>query len=258
MSKRRIKNYIVITLLILEVVTLTLTYKTYQNKPKKEKEKINVVDKKTFSMYVEDDNGEYAKYTESELFPSSSKYTYNEEESYCIDIKEDIVDNVLSYNNGKVTVTSSKTVYCYLYFDQNKYDLQTNIYVENESGTYTALSEVPTSDTNYNYNVRYECSDNTLVKTFEYDYKNHNYNLITTGKNQCQIYFDEMEPDMSLKIYVDNSEVSEIPEGRYTINESKSTCSDSNATISYDESTNEIEIISSGITSCTVYLETKN
>ena len=117
MNKYRL--LVIVILCVLEVCLLSLTYRTYLNKPKKNEVKENITEKKSFSMYVEKD-GEYKEYNESNLFPSNLKYIFNDTESYCVDIKEDIVDNVLSYNDGKVTVTSNKTVYCYLYFDLEK------------------------------------------------------------------------------------------------------------------------------------------
>jgi len=257
MNKKRIKKYLIITLLLMEALTLSLTYKSFSNRPLKEVKETNKVDNKKFSMYIENNNGDYEEYTTSEFFPSKTFYSFNSEKSNCIDNKGNIVNNALSYEDSKVTVTSNKTLYCYLYFDKNIYDIETDILVKNETGTYESVSKTPTTDSNYNYSVRYDCSDNASIVTFGYNYETHKYKIITSAKNKCNIYFEEMEPDIEINIYVDNNEVEEIPSGNYKLNEAKSSCTDSNATISYDDSTKKVKVYTSGITTCDVYLETR-
>jgi len=251
------KGLVIVCLFLIEICSLFLTYKSFSNRPLKEVKETNKVDNKKFSMYIENNNGDYEEYTTSEFFPSKTFYSFNSEESNCIDNKGNVVNNALSYEDSKVTVTSNKTLYCYLYFDKNIYDIETDILVKNEEGKYESVSSTPTTDNNYNYNVRYDCSDNASIVSFGYDYETHNYNLITSAKNKCNIYFEEMEPDLELNIYVDNNEVEEIPTGNYKLNETKSSCTDSNAIIKYYDDTNEVEIYTSGITTCDVYLETR-
>ena len=73
-----------------------------------------------FAMYVKKKD-KYEPYNESDMFPDSSMYTLNLDESGCMDTNGNKVDDVLSSDgNNRVTVTSSQTVYCYLYFDLEK------------------------------------------------------------------------------------------------------------------------------------------
>ena len=154
---------------------------------KKEVEKVfeeNKVNKKQFAMYVKDSTDDnYEEYTDSELFPNSTKYSFNVTESYCIDNKDKVVSNAISYSDGKVTVTSNKTIYCYLYFDGNLFDIETDILVQN-GDRYKSVSSTPTTDSNYNYSVRYDCSNNDGIISFGYDYKTHEYILQSNTKNK--------------------------------------------------------------------------
>ena len=69
----------------MEALTLSLTYKSFSNRPLKEVKETNKVDNKKFSMYIENNNGDYEEYTTSEFFPSKTFYSFNSEESNCID-----------------------------------------------------------------------------------------------------------------------------------------------------------------------------
>ena len=81
----------------------------------KEKE-TNQIDRKQFAMYIEDGDS-YKEYTDSDNFPKG--YYLNIDKSKCEDIngKDLDVNNILSSKGNSVTVKSSKTIYCTLYFD---------------------------------------------------------------------------------------------------------------------------------------------
>ena len=84
----------------------------------KEKE-INQIDRKQFAMYIEDGDS-YKEYTDSDNFPKG--YYLNIDKSKCEDIngKDLDVNNILSSKGNSVTVKSSKTIYCTLYFDYSE------------------------------------------------------------------------------------------------------------------------------------------
>ena len=143
------KNIIIFVFLLLTIISVFIAHNVFN---KKEVEKVfeeNKVNKNQFAMYVENESGEFVEYIDNELFPDSSMYTFNEEKSYCVDNKDNIVDNVISYDSGKVTVTSNKTIYCTLYFNgdsippiisvniiDNYYTSARLSILSNESGTY--------------------------------------------------------------------------------------------------------------------------
>ena len=122
------KKLWIITITLLVVIECVFTYlsvKSYGNKDIKEIKEENKVNKEMFSMYVENKDGEYVEYTDSEYYPIGLKYYFNEERSNCTDNKGKVVNDVISYNNNKITVSSNKTLYCYLYFDLDKVPPQT-------------------------------------------------------------------------------------------------------------------------------------
>ncbi len=108
------KKYLLIILLIGIILTGVIVLK-----PKESIQLDNVILKQevnnnTFAMYTETDNG-YEEY-EGNKFPEG--YALNVMESNCIDNNGNELENVLSYENGNVTITSGNTTYCYLYFDK--------------------------------------------------------------------------------------------------------------------------------------------
>ncbi len=116
------KKYILVLLII--SIGLLVMPKSYANKELDgvELRENNDINKKTFAMYVENSLGQYEPYTEdSNYFPNSLKYHYNESMSKCVDNNDQEVDEILTHNeDNSVTVTSNRTVYCYLYFDLDK------------------------------------------------------------------------------------------------------------------------------------------
>ncbi len=116
MNNKRIKTILIVSLVLVEFLTVFLSVKSFNNKPiENTKEEINTK-RKQFSMYVENDNGEYEEYNSSNLFPEG--YSLNLEKSTCVDNAGKEVSGVLSSNGNKVTITSNKTVFCYVYFDK--------------------------------------------------------------------------------------------------------------------------------------------
>ncbi len=106
------KKYLLIILLAGVILTGIIILK-----PTKEVKLDNVVlkqelDKKSFAMYIKNDD-EYEAY-EGTKFPEG--YDLDLNESKCIDNNGQEIEDVLSYKNGEVTITSGKTTYCYLYF----------------------------------------------------------------------------------------------------------------------------------------------
>lgn len=250
--KKSIILFLFLTLFLTFIISKIGSHKNIENFEEKKQ-----VNRKQFGMYILNENDEYEEYTDGELFPDPDKYSLNITNSYCVDNYDNIVENVIEYVEGIVIVTSNKPLHCYLYFDGNLYDIQTNILVKNDNGRYSSASTTPTSDSNYNYTVRYDCSNNDGIISFGYDYKTHKYKIKSTTKNKCSIYFDEMIPDIKIILYVDEVEVKELSSDRsYVLNETLSKCTDSGALISYDNITKKVKVITNKTTDiCNIYLE---
>ncbi|MBQ7031816.1 MAG: hypothetical protein IJN13_05615, partial [Bacilli bacterium] len=89
---------VIITLLLLvEFTFVFLSIKSFNNKDIAKIKEENKVNKEMFSMYVENKDGDYVEYTDSEYYPIGLKYYFNEERSNCTDNKGKVVNNVISY-----------------------------------------------------------------------------------------------------------------------------------------------------------------
>ena len=111
------KKLWVITITLLVVIECIFTYLSFKSFSYKEIDKIkeeNKVNKEMVAMYVEQEDGTYK---EGEYFPGVT-YELNYDKTSCVDNKKNNVSNdIVTYNNGKLTVSSNKTVFCYLYFE---------------------------------------------------------------------------------------------------------------------------------------------
>ena len=78
----------------------------------------DVKENNMLAIMVNDGSGEYTK---SESFPNEEGYKLNETKSGCMDNNGEKIENSLSFDDKthKVTLTSNKTSYCYLYFDKS-------------------------------------------------------------------------------------------------------------------------------------------
>ena len=91
------KKLWIITITLLVVIECVFTYlsvKSYGNKDITEIKEENKVNKEMFSMYVENKDGDYVEYTDSEYYPIGLKYYFNEERSNCTDNKGKVVNVV--------------------------------------------------------------------------------------------------------------------------------------------------------------------
>ena len=109
------KKYLLIILLMGVILTGAIIFKPEENIKLDNVILKQEVNNKTFAMYKEESENNYVE-VEGNKFPDM--YVLNIEKSKCIDNNGKEVDNILSFNNGEVTITSGKTIYCYLYFDK--------------------------------------------------------------------------------------------------------------------------------------------
>ncbi len=126
MEKRKTTVIFVIGV-ILTVSTFLICHKhtAYQTQLDEVKLK-DVVDVEKNSMFAIMVKGTDGQYKEESSFPGEG-YMLNEEKSGCMDNNGEKIENSLEYDleNNKVTVSTNKTSYCYLYFDKVPQTLQT-------------------------------------------------------------------------------------------------------------------------------------
>ena len=115
------RKYILMVLGILILSTLYVGMK-YLMRPKYEplpvvKLKDKETNKKKFAVMVQNGDG-YEEYTsEDGTWPSEDDYEFKE--AKCIDNNGSLVNNAVTFANGKVTLKTNKTIYCTLYFDES-------------------------------------------------------------------------------------------------------------------------------------------
>ena len=120
MKKIRVKYFVVGMLLILEIISLTLMYKSSHNKEVVLDEvKLKDLIKNDMISIMTDETGKgtYTEYTKSNTFPNKS-YTYNSSKSQCINEKGSVVNNVLTFDGTRAILTSDEGMHCTLYFDK--------------------------------------------------------------------------------------------------------------------------------------------
>ena len=117
---RKMVVFLVSILVIVEICTLFLMYKSSNNKMAKLSE-VNLSEEGNddlFAIMLEQSDGSY---TASKTNTWPSDYFYNSAKSGCVDNEGNKLEGGLSYDNATkiATVDTSNTAYCYLYFNKN-------------------------------------------------------------------------------------------------------------------------------------------
>lgn len=116
-DNKKIAIPIIAALIILELFFVFLSIRSYDNKDVKQLEK--ETEKETFNTYVQvPGTNKYELYTGGDLYPDPTNYVFNNTKSYCLDLNDEKIDNPLTVNEDQsITLTSSISAYCFLYFD---------------------------------------------------------------------------------------------------------------------------------------------
>ena len=119
---KKMVGVLVVTLMVIEVCSLFLVYKSFFNKETKLDE-VKLQEKETEEMLaimVEQEDGTYVESSDS-TWPTSG-YVYNTEKSGCIDMNGNKIESSITYDSSTniVSVNTEKTSYCYVYFDINQ------------------------------------------------------------------------------------------------------------------------------------------
>ncbi len=154
------KKIFITTIILLLIVTTSIVFisknksvnATLDTVSLKEVEKDNM-----FAVMFQNDNGEY---TEQSTFPGEN-YKLNEEKSGCIDNNGEKIENSLTYDSdgNKVTVSTNKTSYCYLYFDIK--GMTTKELIESRKSN-DSLSNEPVGGM-YRYQGTYDAVQNNYI-----------------------------------------------------------------------------------------------
>ena len=143
------------SLMVLVIVSLIGLF-VYQNinkenKPLPEVKLKEIINKnKSFAIMIQE-KSEIDKYQEysSNTWPGDD---YVFKEAKCIDNNGDEVKEAVTYEEGKVTLTTNKTVYCTIYFDKSiigklrEKDTQKYLSTDKQGGMYRYQAAFPDSD----------------------------------------------------------------------------------------------------------------
>ncbi len=125
MKEKYLKCLIVIVVIIIGGLFIYQNINK-ENKPLPEVKLKEIVNKnKSFAIMIQNENG-YKEYN-SDTWPGNG---YKFKEFKCIDNNGDEIKEAVTYEEGKITLTTNKTVYCTVYFD---YKGTINILRENDS-----------------------------------------------------------------------------------------------------------------------------
>jgi len=155
----------------------------------------------------------------------------------------------VTYNNGILQAESSVQTTCRAYFNKYSGNVYVHYYIEKGigSGVYENVSAIPSVGYIYN-NVKSKCN-----KSSEISVNNNMVTVSATEEDECHVYFDMLESDIKILVYVMNREtklyeLSSVPTSGYTL--SSASCTNG-ASIEYKNSS--LEVNAEGPTVCTVY-----
>ena len=185
------RNTILMVLGILILSALYVSMK-YIMRPKYEplpvvKLKDKETNKKKFAVMVQNGDG-YVEYTsEDGKWPTEDEnYIYTFKEAKCVDNNDNVVNNAVTFADGKVTLKTNKTIYCTLYFDKQEIPKEpleiTNVSVNSSMGSIVELTvSAKGGSGKYTYSVEStSCYDNCgKLETNCGDISTINENIIT-------------------------------------------------------------------------------
>ncbi len=156
------------------------------------------------------------------------------------DLKIEFVNGSLALNG-----TSAKYGTCYAYFEKYNGDVFIFYHLQKNDGSYELVSVPP--EIGYNYVTGY-CQNGSKITMAE------NIPFIEAkGEDECHIYYDIVNPDIYVKVYVMNRETGKyelgnVPMGDYEFYNAGCT---NGAQIEFNNGA--LKVISEGPTTCTVY-----
>ncbi len=162
------KLIIIISIVILTIINVFIVFK--KDASIVEKNKVNKIERKEFSIYKEQTlGGKDWELSTDTTFPTSG-YLLNNEQSKCygynkepitpIPVKQELTKGSI---DGRVTIESSKTIYCELYFDIDNKEPEVNKFsITGKTSSGTSLNNGFTYQTdNIPYTLEYVDTDVT-------------------------------------------------------------------------------------------------
>ena len=150
MKEKYLKCLIVIVVIIIGGLFIYQNINK-ENKPLPEVKLKEIVNKnKSFAIMIQEksETDKYQEYS-SNTWPGDD---YKFKEAKCIDNNGDEIKEAVTYENGKVTLTTNKTVYCTIYFDKSiigklrEKDTQKYLSTDKQGGMYRYQASFPDSD----------------------------------------------------------------------------------------------------------------
>ncbi len=131
------QNYIMVILIMLLLITTFVGIKYLMQDSSKSLPKTNEINnQKKFAIMVQNEDGYEEYVSEDNTWPGEG---YDFKEAKCVDNKGSEVNSTVTYNDGKVTLKTNKTVFCTLYFDMEKtYSLTIHYWLESIGGVVAA------------------------------------------------------------------------------------------------------------------------
>ena len=165
----RNRKNILITIALLLALTLNIGMRYLATRPRyKTLPEVRLVNQKEestkgYAVMVPNDSGDgYVEYTNEDGKWPSEEEGYEFKEAKCMDNNGQLVDNAVTFENGKVTLKTNKTIYCTLYFDEKpKGPLEiTNVAVDDSVYNQIKLTITANGgDGHYSFSTEISCRD---------------------------------------------------------------------------------------------------
>ena len=166
MREKIIKNRKNILTIIALLLALTLNIgMRYLARPKYEPlPEVRIIDKKEestkgFAIMIQNESGDgYVEY-DGDTWPTEEE-GYSFSEAKCMNNNGTLVEGAVTFEDGKITLTTNQTIYCTLYFDEmQKGPLEiTNVSVDNSVPLQVTLNiETKGGSGKYTYLVEHSC-----------------------------------------------------------------------------------------------------
>lgn len=197
MNKGIIK-VVVPVLILVELCFIFLSFASFSNKNIEEIKKFSKIDRKQFAMYVEIDEGKYEEYNKN-IFPNG--YIMNTIKSKCVDNNGDEISDAVSFKSNRLTITSNKTIFCYVYLD--KADLVISVVTDGDS------DKIPES---LGYTKTVSC-DNESSPTWNYKYNRLEIGNVNTEETKCTLTYTKDNTHDALISVVETANVNNNYDG---------------------------------------------
>lgn len=201
MKKNRNKILVIILVLIIVVVPTTIFFVTDKLKQNNtildEVKLVDNIDKNMFAIMLQKENGSYEEDKTMTSWPTEN-YTYNATKSGCIDIEGNKIERALSYVDGKATVSTNKTAYCYLYFDLDQSPRINSVEIVDKTTTSIQIKVNATPGTEDTHITKFYYREGTSGQYTPSESNTYTFTGLQSGvEYQLHIYIEDDEENIS-------------------------------------------------------------